>query len=212
MIEVKQAPKEMWPTAPKEGIQCYPDLEKLCAMTVKELENVESFKVWNEHGSIEWVDKTDLTSVDLADIISIQRLQVEVYDDERHAATKPTVGKKLNKPAIITLNNVRPKANQSAAVKEALLKQKIEENGAEHLSYDVSKHEWMFKVAHFTQYGVCDEDDYDEMNGSAAAPGEQSESKVEASQLMPDTPVAAKGEPKAQSLAFSASISQISEH
>ena len=83
---------------------------------------MENFKVWNEHGSIEWVDKTDLTNVNLADIITIQRQQVEVYDDERHATTKPTVGKKLNKPAIITLNNVRPKANQSASVKEALLK------------------------------------------------------------------------------------------
>jgi hypothetical protein len=122
VIEDKQAPKESWPTAPKEGIKCSPDLERLCAMTVKELENVENFKVWNEHGSIEWVDKTDLTNVNLADIITIQRQQVEVYDDERHATTKPTVGKKLNKPAIITLNNVRPKANQSASVKEALLK------------------------------------------------------------------------------------------
>ena len=83
---------------------------------------MENFKVWNEHGSIEWVDRTDLTNVNLADIITIQRQQVEVYDDERHATTKPTVGKKLNKPAIITLNNVRPKANQSASVKEALLK------------------------------------------------------------------------------------------
>ena len=80
------------------------------------------------------------------------------------------------------------------------------------MSYDVSKHEWMFKVAHFTKYGACDEDDDDHMNGSAAAPGEQSESKIEASQLMPDTPVAVKEDPKAQSLAFSASISQISEH
>ena len=47
-----------------------------------------------------------MTEVDLADIVTIDKDSVEVYDDERHQNIKPKVGFKLNKPAIITLNRI----------------------------------------------------------------------------------------------------------
>jgi hypothetical protein len=54
---------------------------------------------------------TDVTGVDLADVVDIVKGSVEVYDDERHKNTKPIVGEKLNKPAVITLYNILPKVN-----------------------------------------------------------------------------------------------------
>lgn len=51
--------------------------------------------------------KTDLTEVDLADIITIEQNSAEVYDDDRHM--KPEVGQKLNRSAIIALYNIKPK-------------------------------------------------------------------------------------------------------
>lgn len=61
-------------------------------MTVKELENVKNFTVSNQFGSILWTGKTDVTRVDLADIVTIIQNNAEVYDDERHGSTKPAVG------------------------------------------------------------------------------------------------------------------------
>ena len=53
---------------------------------------------------------------------------VEVYDDERHMNSKPTVGFKLNKPAIITLFNIKPREGLSSVQKEQSLKNVLENN------------------------------------------------------------------------------------
>jgi nuclear pore complex protein Nup98-Nup96 len=104
---------------------------------VKELESVKSFKVSNEFGSVEFIGETDVTRVDLGDIINIEEKNLEVYDDERHV-DKPAVGQKLNKPAIITLKNIKCKDNQTIQRKEDLLKKRLIKDDAEHLSYDGS--------------------------------------------------------------------------
>jgi len=87
-----QASEELLPKAPKEGYQTSPSMEQLLKMSVKELESVEKFTVFNEFGSVEWVGKTDVTRVDLKDIVTIEQSNAEVYDDERHKLTKPSVG------------------------------------------------------------------------------------------------------------------------
>ena len=80
-------------------------------MSVDQLRQVSDFRVWNEHGSVEFLGQTDVTGVDLGDVITIVKSSAEVYDDERHVAAnaKPPVGQKLNKPALITLRNIKPK-------------------------------------------------------------------------------------------------------
>ena len=161
--------EELLPKAPKEGYQCSPSMEDLRKMTVKELENVEDFTVSNSFGSIFWPGKTDVTRVNLADIITIIQNNTEVYDDERHGSTKPTVGQKLNKEAIITLTGIKLKPGQSATQKEKILKRGIEQNDGEHLSYDGIKSEWQFKVKHFTKYGTNPDDD-EKMDSTAPLP------------------------------------------
>ena len=94
-----------------------PEIHVLHRMTLANLQAVENFKVWNEFGSVEFHDKTDLTCVDIADVITIVQGSVEVYDKERHGEAYPEVGQKLNRPATITLNNIKPsqKLGQTAA-------------------------------------------------------------------------------------------------
>ena len=134
---------------------------ELCRMSLYQLQNVENFKIWNEHGSVEFIDNVDLTDVDLADVVTIVAKYAEVYnDDEQHKNTKPKVGQKLNNPAIIKLNNIKPRKNQTSSAKEEILKTGIEKSGeAEHLSYDGDHFVWEFKVPHFTKWG---DEEYDE--------------------------------------------------
>lgn len=108
-----------------------------------------------------------MTGVDLADIISIDDGFVEVYqDDGKHKNSKPPVGQKLNRPAIITLMNKKPKKNQSVEAREQQLMRSIERAGGQHLSYDPKNNcAWSFKVNHFTKWGDDDSDEEEEDEG-----------------------------------------------
>jgi nuclear pore complex protein Nup98-Nup96 len=138
-----------------------PNFRKMCRMSSDELKAVKGLKFWNEHGSIEFIDPVDVTEVDFADVVSIVKNQVEVYNEERHKDCYPKRGEKLNMPAFITLNDVRPKKDQTGIDKELSLKKSLEQqDGCEHLSYDKDKFVWTFKVQHFTKYGnAADEED-----------------------------------------------------
>ena len=41
-------------------------------MTTKELQNVDNFTISNQFGTLKFIGKTDLTEVDLQDIVTIQ--------------------------------------------------------------------------------------------------------------------------------------------
>lgn len=53
-------------------------------MSDKELLRVRGFTISNQHGSIRFDGETDLLDVDLADIVTIEHMGVEVYDSQRH--------------------------------------------------------------------------------------------------------------------------------
>lgn len=92
-------------------------MDKLLKMTLSELMMVKGVTVSNEFGSVEFLDTTDVSRVDFADAITISKRNLEVYDDARIGSNKPPVGQKLNKPAIITLNNIELKPGQTEANK-----------------------------------------------------------------------------------------------
>ena len=64
-------------------------MASLHRMTLAQLQKVSDFKVWTEFGSVEIIGETDVTGVDLADIITIAQGNVEVYDEERHKGSYP---------------------------------------------------------------------------------------------------------------------------
>jgi hypothetical protein len=91
-----------------------PDFTSLEMMSDRELSSVRNFKIWNNHGSVEWFGEVDLTGVDFANDIVIEPLSVEIYPDSIYNAktgiVKPEPFSKLNKPALISLFNVKPSA------------------------------------------------------------------------------------------------------
>ncbi|WOL15771.1 nuclear pore complex protein [Canna indica] len=110
------------------------------------------------YGSIKYFGETDVRGLDLESIVQFNNREVIVYKDE---SKKPPLGQGLNKPAEVTLLNIKytdkktgqqytegPKAERY----KEMLKLKTQEQGAEFISYDPVKGEWKFKVQHFSRY------------------------------------------------------------
>ena len=53
---------------------------------------MKDFSIENEFGKIEFVGETDLSQVDLYNIVTIEKGSAEVYDDENPNTVKPPVG------------------------------------------------------------------------------------------------------------------------
>ena len=121
-------------------------------MKRNELKQVHNFKIWNNFGSIEYPEPTDLIGVDLDKLVFIEHKQAEVYPDP---SMKPKVGQKLNKRAIITLNDIN-----STEEKLRTKVNKIEDT--KFISYDQNSKILKFEVEHFTKYGVTDDDSEEE--------------------------------------------------
>lgn len=119
------------------------------------------------YGSIKFMGETDVRRLDLESLIQFNNREVIVYMDE---SKKPPVGQGLNKPAEVTLLNIKcfdKKTGQQFTegpriekYKE-MLKRKAGDQGAEFVSYDPVKGEWKFRVQHFSKYRL-QEDNEDE--------------------------------------------------
>ncbi|XVF10251.1 hypothetical protein REPUB_Repub07fG0166700 [Reevesia pubescens] len=125
------------------------------------------------YGSIKFLGETDVRRLDLESLVQFNNREVIVYMDD---SKKPPVGQGLNKPAEVTLLNIKcfdkksghqytegPKVEKY----KEMLKRKAEDQGAEFLFYDPIKGEWKFRVNHFSRYKLEDdeEEDYSEMCG-----------------------------------------------
>ncbi|XWS50219.1 hypothetical protein CRYUN_Cryun12cG0069900 [Craigia yunnanensis] len=122
------------------------------------------------YGSIKFLGETDVRRLDLESLVQFNNREVIVYMDD---SKKPPVGQGLNKPAEVTLLNIKcfdkktghqytegPKVEKY----KDMLKRKAEDQGAEFMSYDPIKGEWKFRVNHFSTYKLEDEEeDYSEM-------------------------------------------------
>lgn len=121
------------------------------------------------YGSIKFMGETDVRRLDLESLVQFNNREVIVYMDD---SKKPPVGQGLNKPAEVTLLNIKcfdkktgvqyTEGPKIGKYKE-MLKRKAEDQGAEFVSYDPMKGEWKFRVNHFSKYELGDEeiDDWD---------------------------------------------------
>ena len=120
------------------------------------------------YGSIKFLGETDVRRLDLESLIQFNNREVIVYMDD---TKKPPVGQGLNKPAEVTLLNIKcfdkktghqytegPKIEKY----KEMLKKKAEDQGAEFLSYNPTKGEWKIRVNHFSGYKLADDDNWDE--------------------------------------------------
>ncbi|KAG0446852.1 hypothetical protein HPP92_028607 [Vanilla planifolia] len=132
--------------------------------------HVKDFVVGHRsYGSIKFFGETDVRSLDLESIVQFNNREVIVYRDE---GKKPPVGQGLNKPAEVTLLNIKcmnkktgqlyTEGPKVARYREMLVK-KAEEQGAEFVSFDPVKGEWKFRVKHFSCYEFVGEEDLDHL-------------------------------------------------
>lgn len=153
---------EVMPKPPKEGYITKPSWNEIKKMSIEQLKRVKNFTIENQFGIIEFLGEVDLTNVDLADVVSITHMEVEVYDEKRHQNNYPERGTKLNIPAKVTLKKVNLRKNDTAVSREMNLKKGLEPSGAKHLSYNAGLGLWTFAVDHFTKYGTNHNDDEDD--------------------------------------------------
>lgn len=118
--------------------------------------HVQDFVVGRrDYGSIKFLGETDVRCLDLESTVQFNKREVIVYLNDLN---KPPVGQSLNKPAEVTLLNVKC-IDKKTGIQymdgekvrryTAMLIKKTEETGAEFVSYDPVEGVWKFRVQHF---------------------------------------------------------------
>ncbi|XP_039045282.1 nuclear pore complex protein NUP98A-like isoform X2 [Hibiscus syriacus] len=150
-----------------------PRIEELAAKERAEpgyCSHVKDFVVGRHgYGSIKFLGETDVKGLDLEFLVQFNNREVIVYMDD---SKKPPVGQGLNKPAEVTLLNIkcfdkrtRQQYTEGPKVEKYkdMLKKKAKDQGAEFISYDPVKGEWKFRVNHFSKYRLEEEEEEEEM-------------------------------------------------
>lgn len=109
------------------------------------------------YGSVKFDGETDVRKLDIASIIEFNNREIVVY---RNESQTPPIGQGLNKPAEVTLLNVKC-IDQKTGLQftegptvdkyKDILVQWTKEHGAEFVSFDPMKGEWKLKVKNFSQ-------------------------------------------------------------
>ncbi|OHW96004.1 nucleoporin autopeptidase [Colletotrichum incanum] len=153
-----------------------PTKEVLASMNRVQRQQVTGFTVGRDNvGSVQFKVPVDLTNIDLDEIfggiVILETRSATVYPI---AAKKPPVGKGLNVPAIISLEQSWPRGRDKRPSNDAKRFHKhierlkrIENTTFE--SYDTETGVWKFSVEHFTTYGL----DYDEDEDEAEQPANE---------------------------------------
>lgn len=147
------------PKLPHGDYYSEPSIEELEAREIAQpgyCSHVKDFVVGrNKIGSLKFLGEVDIRGLDLESIIQFNEGEVIVYLDDKK---RPPVGQGLNRPAEITLRNVKciskvtgKQYTDGPHVQrfEKKLVEKTAEIGAEFVSYDPHQGEWKFQVQHF---------------------------------------------------------------
>lgn len=163
----------------REGYYTIPSMEELAKMADDEGKCVvDGFTIGRRgYGSIYFEGQIDLTNLNLDEIVHVRSKEVIVYTDD---GNKPPVGEGLNRPAEVTLNEVWPIDKTTRALiksperlEEMNYKNKLEaasrKQGAQFKEYRPETGSWVFKVKHFSKYGLQDSEDEDEDAAASTA-------------------------------------------
>jgi nuclear pore complex protein Nup98-Nup96 len=151
------------PILERPGYLTTPTMSVLRKMSSKELTHVKNFSVYRPNiGKIEWDGETDVRGLDLDLIVNIEKRGVEVYDSDDAALIKPAMGYGLNKSAIIYLDDIYPPEGSTLQKRNSFidkLRKICEKSGSEFIDYSLTSGQWIFRVQHFSRYGLDDSDD-----------------------------------------------------
>jgi nuclear pore complex protein Nup98-Nup96 len=150
-----------------------PSRAELSKLPREKLQKFTGFQVGRKGcGYVVFNEPVDLTTVPLDDlyekIVEIRLRAITVYPD---ASSKPPVGKGLNVPSTISIENSWPRARgqpssvTSGPAFEKHVNRLKKMQSTEFLNYDVATGVWTFKVPHYTRYGL-DYDDEDDVTQS----------------------------------------------
>lgn len=152
VVDDRQMPKLSRPDYYTE-----PSMADLSRMSAESRSQIHQFTVGRYNiGSIMFTGCTDVNNLDLDFLIEINQGSVEVYADTKFThTTKPQVGTELNKPSVISLFVGKKKDFEKKLRK---LVDAMEDATFE--NYDSQSGKWVFRVAHFTKWGLPE--DFDE--------------------------------------------------
>ncbi|KAJ5264411.1 hypothetical protein N7505_008332 [Penicillium chrysogenum] len=150
-----------------------PSRAELSRLSRDQLKQVVDFTVGRQNcGSVTFNGPVDLTTVDLdnlfTNIVDIGLRKITVYPEE---SVKPARGKGLNVPSTLRIENSWPrgrdKKSNSPVTSGPLFDKHIDRlqkvGDTEFVNYETETGTWVFKVPHFTTYGL----DYDEEEGES---------------------------------------------
>ncbi|KAG7192942.1 uncharacterized protein KQ657_001399 [Scheffersomyces spartinae] len=165
----KQIPNSDKPEL-NNGYWTLPSISQLIELTEEELLNIKNFIIGRKgFGQVAYdhpVDLSGFMEIAREEGIPLEKVLFErifvfdkkvvlVYPDEDND-DKPAVGNGVNIPATITIENVTPKDHQPLSEFVDKLKNMV---GTEFVTYDPLAKRWIFKVLHFSVWGLIDEDE-----------------------------------------------------
>ncbi|XP_039894357.1 nuclear pore complex protein Nup98-Nup96-like isoform X3 [Simochromis diagramma] len=161
------------------GYYTIPSMDELADMVDKNGECiVENFTIGRKgYGSIFFPGEVNVSGLNLDEIVYFRRKEVIVYPDDK---SKPPEGEGLNRRAEVTLDGVWPN-DKTACTQirsperlsdmnyEGRLEKASRKQGARFLEYRPETGSWVFKVAHFSKYGLQDSDEDEDVPPKAEA-------------------------------------------
>ncbi|XP_033208238.1 nuclear pore complex protein Nup98-Nup96-like isoform X2 [Belonocnema kinseyi] len=152
------------------GYYTIPAIDKLDEYVCDETCIVPNFTVGREgYGNVYFSDSFDIYGLNLDDIVHFRHKEVIIYPDDDK---KPPIGQGLNRRAKVTLDGVWPqdKSRHEAITDpnrlqemnyEGKLRRVSDKHDTRFLEYRPETGSWIFKVEHFSKYGLSDSEDED---------------------------------------------------
>uniref|UniRef100_A0A060T2W6 ARAD1A04004p n=1 Tax=Blastobotrys adeninivorans TaxID=409370 RepID=A0A060T2W6_BLAAD len=198
-------------TAEELGYWISPELDQLRNLPQAELAAVRNLMIGRKgFGQVTFNRPVDLTDTDLSEILGrhviFSNRSICVYPST--GSVKPPVGKALNVPATVIIENAMALDQHKKPITDisnprlvkhiAKLRDTVESNGGEFITYEADSGKWIFRVPHFSIWGLPDDDDLvysdedDEMpdspNAAASAqaqPDAQADAQAQSQQDFP---------------------------
>ena len=138
------------PTLSKAGYSSTPSISELQLMSSEDLAAVPNFSVErNGVGKVVWQGAVDVRGADLDSLIVIEPKSIQVYSEEENTNSKPPIGTKLNRPAVLTMWRVFPRNGSDPKKFSERVARQTDKMGADVIKYDVESGEWVLLVKHF---------------------------------------------------------------
>ncbi|XP_057338404.1 nuclear pore complex protein Nup98-Nup96 [Microplitis mediator] len=172
ILQPEAEPNQANVTLRRAGYYTIPSLDQLDKYVRGETCVVPNFTVGRTgYGNVYFSDSFDIYGLNLDEIVHFRHKEVIIYPDDEK---KPPVGQGLNRKAQVTLDRVWPHDKTQhepitdperlvAMDYEGKLRRVSAKHDTRFLEYRPETGSWVFKVEHFSKYGLSDSDDDDDV-------------------------------------------------